>query len=73
MHHSTVRVLRRDGSTVRGARVVLSFALGQTPAVLTDGKGEALVGHESSGDATIFVDGRGVGEMRAPGRADVTL
>lgn len=72
MPRSTIRV-QRNGKPVSGARVVLSFLGGQTEAAYKDSDGYANVSHQSSGEATIFVDGSESRMMRAPGTVSVTL
>ena len=73
MPTSTVYVEYRDGSPAAGARVGLGFAGGVTGAVIADRYGVAEIDHASTGQATIFVNGRRCGTMHAPGEASVTL
>jgi hypothetical protein len=73
MPKSTVRVQRADGTPVEGVRVVLAFAVGHSDPERTDHDGTVTIAHASSGQATIFVDGRERGSFRAPGAASVTL
>ena len=72
MPQSTIQV-RKNGKPVGGARVVLSLSGGQTHSAHTDSDGYAKVNHESTGEATIFVDGSEIRKMRAPGDASVTI
>ncbi len=47
---------------------MLSFSTGGvTGAEYTDRDGRATISHTASGTATVFVDGRDRGTMRAPG------
>jgi hypothetical protein len=72
MPQSTIQV-QKYGKPISGARVVLSFSVGQTDPAYTDSDGNAKVNHESTGEATIFVDGNETRKMRAPGSATVTI
>jgi hypothetical protein len=72
MPQSTIQV-RKHGKPVSGARVVLSFSGGQTHSAYTDSDGYAKVNHDSTGEATIFVDGSDERKMRAPGSATVSI
>lgn len=70
---STILVQHRDGSPVRHVRVCLGFTWGMTPDAFTDDRGEAVVDHASTGDATIYVSGRKYHTFHAPGRTAVTV
>jgi hypothetical protein len=73
MSWSTIYVEYDDGSPAAGARVGLGFSSGVTGAYIANRHGVAEVEHESSGQATIFVNGRRCGSMYAPGEASITL
>ncbi|MEZ6142805.1 MAG: hypothetical protein R3B84_19760 [Zavarzinella sp.] len=67
MSTSYVTLRFRDGSIPVGKKVILSFNGAQTSPAFTDSRGTAAVQHSSSGNATVYVDGRSVGVMRALG------
>lgn len=73
MPYSTVWVEYQDGSPAAGARVGLGFPQGVTDAYIANRYGAAEIQHESTGRATIFVNGRGYGTMIAPGETSVVL
>jgi|WetSurMetagenome_2_1015567.scaffolds.fasta_scaffold227334_3 hypothetical protein len=73
MPTSIVKVVHHDGTPASGRRVVLGFPFGNTSSFLTDRDGEAKVEHESSGRATVFVDGRNCTSFHAPGSISVTI
>ena len=72
MPQSVIRVWR-NGKPVSGARVVLSFSGGHTESSRTNNEGSATVDHASSGESTIFVDGKSCGTLQAPGTAEIAL
>lgn len=59
------------------ARVVLSidgiFSGGMTKEVYTNEDGVAYVSHSSKGKATVYINGKDVGRMSAPGTADFII
>lgn len=61
----------RNGRWESNARVVLEWNgianLGQSSPVYTDGNGMAVINHASSGRATVYINGRSVGSINAPG------
>lgn len=64
---STIHV-NRNGRPVSGSKVMLSFATGGvSETVRTGSDGKAVVNHTATGTATVFIDGRNMGQMRAPG------
>lgn len=70
---TTIEVYR-NGSPASGIKVMLSFVTsGVSPSVRTNGQGIATIAHSASGTATIFVDGRDKGKMRAPGRQSFSI
>ncbi len=71
MAASTIIVQHRDGSPCRRHRVVLGFLSGNTSEAYTNDYGEATIMHTSVGRATIYVSGRNVGTVHAPGRTSV--
>lgn len=76
MHYSKIHVSYGDGSKARSVKVVLGFKGllgGMTTAVYTDSQGTALVRHESTGEADIYVSGNNVGSFHAPGETAVFL
>jgi len=74
MAASTVIVQHRDGSPARRVRIVLGFRNGgMTKDVYADDKGRAVVEHTSVGQADVFVSGKKVGTMHAPGSFAVTI
>lgn len=75
-NHSLVYVTYRDGSKASGKRVVLGFSGltgGMTSPVYTNREGAALIEHDSTGTATVYVDGSNKGTMRCPGKTLVVL
>lgn len=75
-NYSLVYVTYRDGSKASGKRVVLGFSGltgGMTSPVYTNRDGEALIEHDSTGTATVYVDGSNKGTMRCPGKTLVVL
>jgi hypothetical protein len=73
MPESVIVVQRSGGDYVQGARIVLGFSNGVTDSVYTDSDGEAVISHSTTGNATVYVDGRDRGSMNAPGRKHVFL
>lgn len=76
MNHSKVYVQYRDGSKPKGVGVVLGFTGvlgGMTKTFYTDAQGVALVKHESAGNADVYVSGKKVGSLRAPGETFVFI
>lgn len=60
--------VNRNGSPASGTKVMLSFSSGGVSSTeYTDSSGIANVSHTATGTATVFVDGRDRGTMRAPG------
>lgn len=59
------------------ARVVLEWKgivnLGQSSPVHTDGNGQAVVNHSSTGTATVYINGKEMGTMRTPGETTITI
>jgi hypothetical protein len=68
---SVIVVQRNGGGYVKSARVVLGFGNGNTDSVYTNGDGEAVVEHLTTGRATVYVDGKDMGSMNAPGKKNV--
>jgi len=53
---------------------MLSFSGGGvTGSVYTDRDGKAVISHDGSGTATVFVNGANRGTMRAPGTLSVSI
>ncbi|MDP8222946.1 MAG: hypothetical protein P9L99_06265 [Candidatus Lernaella stagnicola] len=76
MAMSRVHVQHRDGSPARHVRVVLGFsgiAGGMTKPAFTDGSGDAVVEHSSTGRATVYVSGSDCGSFHAPGTYAATV
>lgn len=68
-YYSKVHVQYRDGSKAEGKKVTLGFTGvfgGLTSPVYTDRNGTAIVSHDSTGKATVYVSGAGVGTINAP-------
>jgi len=75
-NYSLVYVTYRDGSKASGKRVVLGFSGltgGMTSPVYTNREGGAFIEHDSTGTATVYVDGSNKGTMRCPGKTLVVL
>jgi len=63
---STIYVNKR-GSPASSTNVALSFSAGgMTPSVCTDKDGKAVIHHDGSGTATVFINGKRCGTIRAP-------
>ena len=73
MPESVIVVQRNGGGYVKGAKVTLGFSNGVTGSVYTDSDGEAVISHLTTGQATIYVDGRDRGSMNAPGRKHIFI
>lgn len=73
MAESVVVVQRNGGGYVKGAKVTLGFSNGVTDSVYTDSDGEAVIRHSTTGQATVYVDGRDRGSMKAPGRKHIFI
>lgn len=74
MSVSTIFVYHSDGSPAVGKKVALSFLRGgMSAAGRTDRRGQGFISHEASGSARVYVDGRNMGIMDAPGRFSVRL
>ncbi|GMU87310.1 MAG: hypothetical protein AMXMBFR48_25510 [Ignavibacteriales bacterium] len=74
-HHSKIHVEYRGGSKAEGKKVVLGFSGlgGMTNPAFTDRYGVAIVSHDSTGRATVYVSGSRVGEFNAPGETVVFI
>jgi hypothetical protein len=75
-HHSKIYVSYKDGSKPYGKEVVLGFSGffgGMTTPVYTDREGVAIIGHESTGKADIYVGGKKVGSFNTPGETVVFI
>jgi hypothetical protein len=73
MSVSTIYV-NRNGAAAQGIKVALSFAGGgMTKNVLTDRDGRAVIHHDGSGTATIYVNGQSRDTVRAPCTISVNL
>ena len=58
---------------LREQRVALGFFNGVTDGFHTDGNGEAVIRHSTTGHATVYVNGSDKGSMNAPGRKVVFI
>jgi len=68
MPESVVVVQKTGNGYVEGAKVTLAFTFGMTDTVRTDSNGEAVIEHASTGEATVYVNGRKCTSMNTPGR-----
>ena len=73
MKRSMVYVQYKDGSKPKGTKVVLGFSAGMTKPAFTDKDGMAIIEHQSTGQATVYVSGSKKGSFRAPGTFVVTI
>lgn len=73
MTQSVIHVQSRTGVPIKGKRVTLGFSSGLTKPAFTNANGDAVIGHSSSGNAIIYVDGKNQGTFHAPGRYPITL
>ncbi|TXB67943.1 hypothetical protein [Phaeodactylibacter luteus] len=78
MHTSIIKVYNgRYGKWEKNAKVTLHWGgllnSGFSKAVYTNAQGIAEVQHASTGPATIYVNGKEQGKMRAPGTITVTI
>jgi hypothetical protein len=76
MNYSKIHVSYNDGSKPKGAKVVLGFTSalgGMSKPAFTDAQGIALVEHASVGNADVYVSGKKVGSLHAPGETAVHI
>ena len=78
MNTSIIKVYNsKYGKWEKNAKVVLGWDgflnLGMSKAVYTNSDGMAEVQHASSGQATIYVNGKSYGKMKTPGSKTVTV
>lgn len=76
MNYSKIHVQYSDGSKPKGTKVVLGFTGilgGMTKPAFTDRHGTAIVEHESTGQADVYVSGSKRGSLRAPGETVVFI
>jgi len=74
METSIIKVYNsKYGKWEKNARVVLGFSFGMTKPVFTNANGIAEVRHSSTGQASIYVNGKEYEKMRAPGSNTVTI
>lgn len=78
MPASIVKVYNaRYGKWEENAKVVLGWDgfinLGMSRPVYTNREGIAVVDHSATGEATVYVNGRRVGEMYTPGSTTVEI
>ena len=71
MPTATIRVYsNRYGKYLSGARVTLGwmggFNAGQSQPERTNSDGEAIFHHDTTGEATVYVDGEAVKKVRTP-------
>ncbi|MBP0002723.1 MAG: hypothetical protein J7642_03205 [Cyanobacteria bacterium SBC] len=74
--HISKIIVYKNQKRKRGCRVRLGFTGllgGMSQPVNTDADGVARVGHSSTGNAEIFVDGKKVGEGKFPDRVILYL
>ena len=72
-YYSKIHVQYKDGSKPKGAKVSLGFSTGVTKYFYTDRNGTAVVAHASRGRAKVFVRGKNVGTLQAPGETVVFI
>jgi hypothetical protein len=73
MPTSVVHVQYNDGKPAKGVRVVLGFSAGMTKAFYTDSRGDAVIDHASTREATVCASGKSYHSFHAPGRTAVRL
>ena len=74
MDTSIVKVYNsKYGKWEKNARVVLGFSFGMTKPVFTNSNGVAEVKHSTTGQATIYVNGKTFEKMKTPGAHTVTI
>lgn len=76
MKVSRVIVQYRGGAKASHMKVQLGFIgflKGMSRPVYTDRDGVAVIEHSSSGEADVYVSGRRIGRLRAPGETVVFL
>lgn len=80
MPYSKIIVQRRGGGYIKGAKVSLGFSFshhplsaGVTKSYYTNEYGEATIEHSNTGRATIYVNGKDVGDFNAPDREVVFI
>lgn len=78
MKTSIIKVYNsRYGKWEKNAKVELHWNgflnSGFSRPVYTDGQGMAVVRHASEGEATVYINGKDCGKVRAPGEATITI
>lgn len=77
MAESVIIVQRKGGGYVKDAKVSLEFSGffsgGFTKSYYTDSYGKAVIEHSSTGQATIWVNGKKAGRINAPDREVVFI
>ena len=78
MNTSIVKVYdSKYGKWLKNAKVVLGWNgfvnLGMSKPSYTNSSGLAEINHSSTGEATIYVDGKKVGKMKTPGSTTITI
>lgn len=78
MSTSIIKVYNsRYGRWESNARVVLEWngiaSLGQSSPVYTNSSGIAEVNHNSSGQATVYINGKEMGRMSTPGQEQFSI
>jgi len=78
MATSTIKVYNtKAGRPEPNAKVVLGWNgianLGHSSPAYTNANGVAEVSHSSSGEATVYVNGKEMGKMRTPGEHKVSV
>lgn len=68
---------RSTGRPVSNARVVLEWGgianCGQTPPHYTDSNGRVSINHASSGNATVYINGKSYRKFYAPGNYNESI
>lgn len=75
-YHSKIYVSYRDGSKPKNTKVIIGFSGffgGMSDPAYTDNYGVAIIGHESKGEAVVYVNGKKVGTFYAPGETAVFI
>ncbi len=71
MAFSKVHVQFKNGSVAKGKKVELSINGAFAKTSYTDGSGTAVIEHQGHGAGKVYVNGKHVGNLRAPGETAV--
>lgn len=73
MPASTIYVQYSDGSSAKGVKVEMSINGASCKGAFVDSSGKAVITHDSSGPAKVYIHGSLRGEFQAPGSIAVNV